>query len=99
MPNPDACAPLQTRDEATGRAMRRIIPWSLHLQAYEVYSHLFGADQSARRMADRGGFSECELIAFLSAHPFPRDEWQQRVDAYVSGAMPPRAAEETDHAD
>ena len=87
MSREDACAPVQARDRH-GNAARRVIPWLLHEQAYEVYSHLYGREQTAMRMADRGGFSESELIAFLSARPFPKAEWRERVDAYFNGRKP-----------
>ena len=52
------------------------------LCAYEVYCHLFRAQPAMIDVAKgcRGGFSVAELIAFLYAHAFPREEWQQRVD-------------------
>lgn len=50
------------------------------MQAYEVYSHVYGPQQALIEGSCRGGFSTGELVAFLYAYPFPRGEWRQRVD-------------------
>lgn len=34
----------------------------------------------------RGGFSTGELIAFLYAHSFPKEQWSERVDEAFRGA-------------
>lgn len=65
----------------------REIGESLALRAYEVYSSVYG-DQPA--MIDvvkgcRGGFSVGEIIAFLYARSFPRNEWPKRVDEALEG--------------
>lgn len=41
------------------------VPWRIHLKAWEVY-HKSYPDQSAERLADRGGFGLEELIYFLA---------------------------------
>lgn len=33
----------------------------------------------------RGGFGAGELIAFLYAHTFPKNEWSKRVDEALRG--------------
>lgn len=43
-----------------------------HMMAYSNYSLLFGTDQSADRLAQRGGFGEYELDAF-----YP--EWRNHI--------------------
>lgn len=48
-------------------------------RAYEVYSHLYGTGQSLDRLNERGGFSWGELVMFLYARGFPREEWRGRV--------------------
>lgn len=35
----------------------------------------------------RGGFGHGELIAYLFARSFPKDEWRQRVDMAFAGAV------------
>lgn len=44
------------------------VPWSVHLQAFEVYSNLLGKSQSAERIAERGGFGYRELQCLLAGH-------------------------------
>lgn len=58
------------------------MPEPVVLRAYEVYTHCYGAQPAMIDVAKgcRGGFSAGELIAFLYARSFPRQEWQQRVD-------------------
>jgi hypothetical protein len=69
-------APVQgERRIAVGRSGRvpGTVSWQEHLEAYEDYARLYGRDQSAERLADRGGFSYFELVQHL--HRFP-DSWR-----------------------
>lgn len=50
------------------------------LRAYEVYCHLYGPQEAMISNGCRGGFSTGELIAFLYARSFPKEEWRQRAD-------------------
>lgn len=50
------------------------------LRAYEVYCHVYGPQEAMVSGHCRGGFSGGELIAFLYARSFPKDEWRFRVD-------------------
>lgn len=57
-------------------------PEAVVLRAYEVYCAIHGAQPA---MVDvphgcRGGFSVGELLAFLYARSFPKDQWAARVD-------------------
>jgi hypothetical protein len=55
------------------------------MAAYEVYCEVW-APQKALITGDcRGGFSVGELIAFLYARSFPKDEWRQRYAEAVEG--------------
>jgi hypothetical protein len=72
---PDHTFPVQTRDHKGGRI--DIHPYML---AYEVYSHVYGPQKALVEGTCRGGFSTCELIAFLYARSFPQEEWAQRVN-------------------
>lgn len=47
------------------------IPWSLHLRAWDRYAEKYGRSQSAKRLAERGGFGVSELDVFV---PGWRDE-------------------------
>jgi hypothetical protein len=57
------------------------------MRAYEVYCHLYGKQEAMVTGGCRGGFSAGELIAFLYAHSFPKDEWRARVDEAFKGAQ------------
>jgi len=45
------------------------IAWGEHLQAWEAYAKRFGRDQSADRVAERGGFCYREVTEFLGHAP------------------------------
>jgi len=53
--------------------------------AYEVHCHVHGQQAAMVTGGCRGGVSAGELIAFLYACSFPRNEWRQRVDGAFSG--------------
>lgn len=45
------------------------ISWKEHLEAYEVYGKKYGHQQSAERLADRGGFGWNEFIFLMKREP------------------------------
>jgi hypothetical protein len=55
------------------------------LKAYEVYSEVFAPQEAMITGGCRGGFSTGELIAFLYAHNFPKNEWRTRVSEAFRG--------------
>lgn len=55
------------------------------LRAYKVYSHVYAPQEAMITGGCRGGFSSGELIAFLYAYPFPKEEWSSRVMEANSG--------------
>jgi hypothetical protein len=58
------------------------------LRAYEVYCHVHGEQPAMVDLAGRGcrgGFGTGELLAFLYARSFPKEEWSQRVDEAFRG--------------
>lgn len=57
------------------------------MRAYEVYCHLYGEQVRLVTGGCRGGFSTGELIAFLYARSFPKDEWKVRADECFAGAV------------
>jgi len=60
-------------------------PSVVTMRAYDVYCEVF-APQPAMVEGDcRGGFSSGELIAFLYARSFPKDEWCARVREAFDG--------------
>jgi len=50
------------------------IPWAVHLRIYEQYAKRFGTNQSAMRVAERGGFSVEEADKL---YPAWRDECEE----------------------
>ena len=58
------------------------------MKAYEVYRTLYGEQQALTEGECRGGFGLEELVAFLYAAPFPRNEWRKRFDeVFESGII------------
>lgn len=60
-------------------------PQVVTLRAYEVYAHVYGAQEALVTGGCRGGFGTGELIAFLYAYPFPKEQWRARVDEALVG--------------
>jgi hypothetical protein len=72
--------PIQTSEYRPYR--QAFMPSEVTLRAYEVYCHLYGPHPAMVDLAGRncrGGFGVGELVAFLYAHSFPKDEWDKRV--------------------
>lgn len=69
-----------TRDRRPARA-----PTCVTMRAYEVYCHVYGKQEAMVTGGCRGGFSAGELVAFLYARSFPREEWRQRFDEALRG--------------
>lgn len=55
------------------------------LRAYEVYCAVYEPQPAMIEGGCRGGFSIGEIVAFLYARSFPRNEWRQRVDEAFQG--------------
>jgi hypothetical protein len=51
------------------------VAWSEHLEAWRDYAKRYGNDQSAERLAERGGFGYLELVEHLGRLP---ETWQPR---------------------
>ena len=60
-------------------------PQVVTMAAYEVYCHVFRPQEALVTGDCRGGFGVNELIAFLYARAFPRDQWKTRVDEALRG--------------
>ncbi|MCP4116499.1 MAG: hypothetical protein GY737_14025 [Desulfobacteraceae bacterium] len=69
--------PVQTK--ANGRKGQGRISKAVTMKAYEVYCHVFSEQEAMVTGGCRGGFSSGELIAFLYARSFPKEEWKDRV--------------------
>lgn len=55
------------------------------LSAYEVYSHVYAPQKALITDGCRGGFGIGELIAFLYAKSFPKNEWANRTQEALEG--------------
>ncbi|MCP3017983.1 hypothetical protein [Cupriavidus basilensis] len=62
-------------------------PKVVTMRAYEVYCHVYRPQEAMVTGGCRGGFGPCELMAFLYAHSFPKDEWRARVDEAFRGMV------------
>ena len=56
------------------------MPRCVYMAAYEVYSAVFSTQKAMVTGGCRGGFGNGELIAFLYARSFPRQEWAARFE-------------------
>lgn len=72
--------PVQTVGHKKGRISTKVT-----LAAYEVYCHLFGPQEAMITGGCRGGFGTGELIGFLYARSFPKNEWRKRFDEAMEG--------------
>ena len=72
--------PVQTVDHKGGKIRTEIT-----LKAYEVYCHVYGKQEAMITGHCRGGFATSELIAFLYARSFPKNEWRERVNEAFRG--------------
>lgn len=69
--------------------MRACAPSTTTLRAYEVYSHIYGPQEALITGECRGGFGIGELIAFLYARSFPKEEWRVRFEEALHGMVVP----------
>lgn len=76
--------PVQTHQQHHGKS---VCPQTVTMRAYEVYCHVYSPQEAMVTGSCRGGFSTGELIAFLYAHSFPKEEWQRRVVEAFRGAQ------------
>jgi hypothetical protein len=59
------------------------LPVEVTMAAYEVYSHIHGPQPAMVDLEGRncrGGFSVGEIIAYLYARSFSRDQWEARAE-------------------
>jgi len=64
------------------------IPEPVYMAAYEVYCHYWSPQPALIDLEGRncrGGFGMNELVAFLYAKQFPKEEWKQRCDEAWEG--------------
>lgn len=85
IPNSPERIPVFPVQRNFSRSHRGEIPQTVVLRAYEVYCHLYGPQIAMVTGECRGGFAVTELLAFLYAHSFPKNEWEQRVEEAFEG--------------
>ena len=73
MPNEVKVHPVQTEGIRRGYA-----PQVVTMCAYEVYCHVYAPQEALVTGGCRGGFGTGELIAFLYAFSFPKEQWRER---------------------
>ena len=73
--------PVQTHTSRHGGRIRTEVT----MRAYEVYCHVHQPQEALVTGGCRGGFSTGELIAFLYAHSFPKEEWKKRANEAFRG--------------
>jgi hypothetical protein len=56
-------------DRTKPGAVAGTVTWTEHLEAYQAYADRYGRQQSAERIAERHGFSYCELTQLLGHEP------------------------------
>lgn len=62
-----------------------VAPQVVTMKAYEVYCHVYAPQEALVTGGCRGGFGASELIAFLYASSFPKDQWSNRVNEAFKG--------------
>jgi hypothetical protein len=85
--------PIQTND-INRPHLRPVMPSEVTLRAYEVYCYVYGEQPALVDLAGRncrGGFGVGELVAFLYARSFPKEEWRKRVDEAFKRPEPARS--------
>ena len=60
-------------------------PVAVTMRAYEVYCHVYSPQPAMVTGGCRGGFGAGELLAFLYARSFPKEEWKARVQEAFTG--------------
>ena len=64
-----------------------VCPKVVTMAAYEVYCHVYGKQEAMVTNGCRGGFAASELVAFLYARSFPKDQWCARVEEAFRGML------------
>lgn len=84
-----------------GRERGAMIPWGLHVRIWQAYASLGFGDQSAQRMAERGGFAWGEATWMLgewnpiTKRPFT-DEQSARFAWFRGTGIESEGSRETD---
>lgn len=72
----DRRAPVQRERVSHGQGKPDgTIAWTEHVQVWNAYAAKYGRQQSAERIAERGGFGWSEIVMLLGREP---ETWQPR---------------------
>ena len=71
--------PVQSVNVKPYRHLSCRLPQAVTLRAYEVYCHIHGKQDAMVTGGCRGGFHISEIISFLYARSFPKEEWEIRA--------------------
>jgi predicted signal transduction protein with EAL and GGDEF domain len=66
---------------------KNVVPKVLSMRAYEVYCHIYGKQEAMVTDGCRGGFGVSELLCFLYARSFPKEEWRARAEEASRGMV------------
>jgi hypothetical protein len=80
-------ADIETHPVQTMKAYASVCPKVVTLAAYEVYCHVYGPQEAMVTNGCRGGFAPSELVAFLYARSFPKEQWVARVEEAFRGML------------
>ncbi len=62
-----------------------VAPQVVTMRAYEVHCYVYRPQEALVTGGCRGGFSAGELVAFLYARSFPKEEWSARFHEACRG--------------
>jgi len=80
--------PIQASVHHPGCRFQGLAPEAVYMAAYEVYVHLYGEQRAMIDLEGHGcsgGWGTGEMVAFLYARAFPREQWRARVDEAFRG--------------
>ncbi|MEE9593122.1 MAG: hypothetical protein V3W28_06050 [Thermoplasmata archaeon] len=83
--------PIKTHPVQCDKTNRKttVVSTKVSMRAYEVYCYLHGEQEALIAGNCRGGFGVGELVAFLYACSFPKEEWRARADEAFQGMVLP----------
>lgn len=58
---------------------------AVYMRVYEIYSHVFCPQQAMIEGGCRGGWGVGEMVAFLYAGNFPKEQWRSRFNEAIKG--------------
>jgi len=80
---PEGMFPIQQSPEF--RREQLTVPEPVYMAAYEVYCHVYSPQKALIEGWCRGGLGIGELVSFLYARKFPKEEWRDKVNEATKG--------------